>query len=215
MPYAVDNQYFANLASPSASSEQRLRHELQLAPDRPVILFASKLQTRKHADHLVEAYRRFSSNRYDQPYLVIVGDGEERARLEIQCRGLDGVRFAGFRNQSELPRFFQLADVFVLPSRHEPWGLIVNEAMASGCPVIVSTDVGSHADLVTDGVQGCVYPVGDIAALTAALERVFATPTTAQQMGQAARQRMATWSFEEDVAGLRAALAHTTRKLRA
>jgi glycosyltransferase involved in cell wall biosynthesis len=215
MPYAVDNSYFATLASPSASSEQRLRHELQLAPDRPVILFASKLQTRKHADHLVEAYRRFTLGSDIQPYLVIVGDGEERARLEIQCRALEGVRFAGFRNQSELPRFFQLAEVFVLPSRHEPWGLIVNEAMASGCPVIVSTDVGSHADLVTHGLNGCVYPVGDIAALTAALERVFATPTTAQQMGNAARQRMATWSFEEDIQGLRQALAHTTRKLRA
>jgi glycosyltransferase involved in cell wall biosynthesis len=219
VPYAVDNNYFSELATVAAPREHELRAELRLAPDRPVILFASKLQTRKHADHLVEAYRRFSEGMaaVERPYLVIVGDGEERAHLEAQVRehGLEDVRFAGFRNQSELPRFFQLADVFVLPSRHEPWGLIVNEAMASGCPVIVSTDVGSHANLVTDGVEGCVYLVGDIAALTQCLQRVFASPATAAQMGEAARRRIATWSFTEDVQGLRAALAYVTRKLRA
>jgi glycosyltransferase involved in cell wall biosynthesis len=201
MPYAVDNDYFAALAASAAPREQELRNELQLTADRPVILFASKLQTRKLADQLVEAYRRFLSTHTASaaPYLVIVGDGEERSNLEAQVAALgltDSVRFAGFRNQSELPRFFQLAQVFVLPSRHEPWGLIVNESMASGCPVIVS-------------------PVGDIAALTHALHRVFATPTTAQQMGQAARTRIATWSFDQDIQGLRQALAHTTGKIQA
>jgi glycosyltransferase involved in cell wall biosynthesis len=218
MPYAVDNSYFSELAAAAAPHEQALRDELRLEPGRPIILFASKLQTRKHADHLVEAYRLFIAGRTPetQPYLVIVGDGEERANLEAQCErhSLTGVRFAGFRNQSELPRFFQFADVFVLPSRHEPWGLIVNEAMASGCPVIVSSDVGSHADLVIQGETGYVYPVGDVRALCSALRHVLATPETAAQMGEAARQRMATWSFEQDVQGLRAALAHSTRKLR-
>ena len=223
MPYAVNNTYFARLAAAATPREHELRSELNLDPDRPVILFASKLQARKHADHLVEAYRAFITQHAPspRPYLVIVGDGEERSNLEALCRdpGLADVRFAGFRNQSELPRFFQLADVFVLPSRHEPWGLIVNEAMAAGCPVIVSTDVGSHADLVTHGTggpyyeAGCVFPVGDISALTAALQHVFATPTTAARMGEAARRRVAQWTYEQDLQGLRAALAHTTRKL--
>jgi glycosyltransferase involved in cell wall biosynthesis len=121
------------------------------------------------------------------------------------------VRFAGFRNQSELPRFFQLADVFVLPSRHEPWGLIVNEVMAAGCPAIVSTDVGCHADLITDGIEGCVFPVGNIAALADALHRVFSTPHSAARMGEQARRRISTWTYEEDIQGLRSALASATR----
>jgi glycosyltransferase involved in cell wall biosynthesis len=166
----------------------------------------------------MEAYRCFIASRppEDQPYLVIVGDGEQRAELEARTRelGLDDVRFAGFRNQSELPRFFQLADVFVLPSRHEPWGLIVNEAMAAGCPVIVSTDVGSHADLVTDGMEGWVFPVGNIASLTDALHRVFASPETAAAMGRRAQERIRTWTFEEDMQGLRAALALVTRRIK-
>lgn len=215
MPYAVNNNYFAELAAAAAPHEQELRAELGLSPERPVILFASKLQQRKHADHLLEAYSRFIADTQpaQRPYLVVVGDGEQRAQLEAQAQNLrlEDVRFAGFRNQSELPRFFQLADVFVLPSRHEPWGLIVNEAMASGCPVIVSTDVGCHADLITDGIEGCVFPVGDIPALTQALHQVFSSPQTPAIMGEAARRRISTWTYEEDVQGLRRALATTTR----
>jgi glycosyltransferase involved in cell wall biosynthesis len=217
MPYAVDNEWFAARATAALSHEAAIRTGLDLQAGRPIVLFASKLQERKHADHLIEAYARFVAARTEDqaPYLVIVGDGEERTRLETLSRNLNlsGVRFTGFRNQTELPAFFHLADVFVLPSRHEPWGLIVNEAMAAGCAVIVSSDVGSHVDLVRDGVEGIVYRVGDVASLTHALHLVFATPRTAAVMGEAAQQRMTTWSFEEDVPGLRAALAHTTGKL--
>ncbi|QMV19566.1 glycosyltransferase [Granulicella sp. 5B5] len=217
MPYAVDNDWFAQRVEAAAQQAEALRTELRLEPGRSVVLFASKLQARKHADHLVAAYARFTATCAPEksPYLVIVGDGEERPRLEAECQKLElqHVRFAGFRNQTELPVFFRLANVFVLPSRHEPWGLIVNEAMASGRAVIVSSDVGSHADLVTDGVQGCVYPVGDVEALMHALSRVLTPPGASRAMGDAARERMKTWSFEEDVRGLRAALAYTTGKL--
>ncbi len=221
MPYAVDNQYFARLAQASEARQTELRSELGIPAGRPVILFASKLQQRKHADHLLEAYRRFLASHpshpsNDRPCLVIVGDGAERPRLEERTRqlGLEDVRFAGFRNQSELPGFFALASVFVLPSRHEPWGLIVNEAMAAGCPAIVSTDVGCHYDLIRDGVEGWVFPAGDIEALADALRRVFASPQSARVMGHNARKRIQSWSYEEDVQGLRSALACATRWFR-
>jgi|HubBroStandDraft_1064217.scaffolds.fasta_scaffold02322_9 glycosyltransferase involved in cell wall biosynthesis len=215
MPYAVDNTWFAQRTAAADPSE--LRAELQLTPGRPIILFASKLQARKHADHLLEAYSRLCAAAPNpQPYLLIVGDGEERTRLESRARelSLEGLRFPGFRNQSELPAFFALSDVFVLPSRHEPWGLIVNEAMAAGCAVIVSDEVGAHADLITDGIEGYVYPVGDIEALTTALDRVVSNPEQTQRMGQAAKARIASWDFEADIRGLRQALATVTRKLR-
>ena len=212
MPYAVDNDYFADRTAEAAAHQTELRASLNLDPGRPVILFASKLQPRKRCMDLLEAYRLDPT-----PHLIVAGDGEERSRLEAFARdhALTGIRFVGFQNQSTLPQYFELADVFVLPSRHEPWGLIVNEAMAAGCPCIVSDEVGCHADLITPGVEGFVFPAGNIPALFAALSGIFAEPATASEMGKAASTRIRSWSFEQDVAGLRAALAHTARKLRA
>jgi len=211
MPYAVDNAWFAQRAREAHATRATLQAELQLDPGRPVILFASKLQPRKHCDHLIAAYAKLSraENAEPYPYLVIVGDGEERAALEQQATatGLTSIRFCGFRNQSELPRFFDLATVFVLPSRHEPWGLIVNEVMNAARPAIVSSDVGCAPDLIADGVNGCIFPVGDIDALAAALHRTLA-PGVAEAMGQRAFERIQIWSFEQDITGLRRALAH-------
>ena len=82
--------------------------------------------------------------------------------------------------------------------------------MASGCAVIVSNEVGAHADLVTDGVEGFVFPVGDIEALATALARVLSSPEQTQRMREAARTRIASWDFEADVRGLRQALAEVT-----
>jgi glycosyltransferase involved in cell wall biosynthesis len=219
MPYAVDNDYFQARSRAAVASREALARELELQLGRPVILFASKLQTRKRCDDLLEATRRLATQLSPdrQPYLLIVGDGEERSNLErkVAEAGTTNIRFCGFRNQSELPRFFDLCDVFVLPSRHEPWGLIVNEVMNAGRAVIVSDDVGSQPDLITDGIEGCVFPVGDVDALTAALLRVLAEPGTAAAMGARARERISRWGFEEDMLGLRAALEHVGRRLRA
>lgn len=212
MPYAVDNEYFAERARLAASSRAQLQKELSLDPARPVILFASKLQLRKHCDHLIAAYAKLSGSGMGEPhpYLVIVGDGDQRSELERQAAatGFASIRFCGFRNQSELPRFFDLASVFVLPSRHEPWGLIVNEVMNAQRPVIVTDDVGCAPDLIQNGVTGAVVPVGDIEALTATLRQILDTPGRASAMGEHAARRVAGWSFEEDIAGLRRALAH-------
>jgi glycosyltransferase involved in cell wall biosynthesis len=219
MPYAVDNQYFQSRSQQAVAGRNELLRELNLDAFRPVILFASKLQNRKRCQDLVESYLNLSSGEgiEPHPYLVIVGDGAERPTLEAQVKksGCSGVRFCGFRNQSELPGFFDLATVFVLPSRDEPWGLIVNEVMNSGRAVIVSDDVGCQPDLIADGVEGCVFPAGDVAALTEALRRALATPETAKAMGQRGLERIQTWSYEEDIRGLRQGIAMATRRFNA
>lgn len=215
MPYAVDNEYFQQQSASAKSQRGELQRELGLDPDRPVILFASKLQQRKHCSDLLEAYRMLiAQDGGPRPYLVIVGDGEERIALErlAEVYGLADVRFCGFRNQSELPRFFDIATVFVLPARHEPWGLIVNEVMNAGRAVVISDDIGCQPDLVTDGVEGCVYPVRDVNALAAALERVLRDHGIAEAMGRRGLAKINAWSFEEDVAALRRAIAQVTRK---
>jgi glycosyltransferase involved in cell wall biosynthesis len=219
MPYAVDNHYFQSRSQEAVATRDELLRELDFEASRPVILFASKLQNRKRCQDLVEAYLDLSPGEgtAPHPYLVIVGDGVERAALEqrVKQSGINSVRFCGFRNQSELPRFFDLATVFVLPSQDEPWGLIVNEVMNAGRAVIVSNDVGCQPDLVVDGVEGCVFPVGDVSALTESLRRVFATPETAEAMGKRGLKRIQTWSYAEDIHGLRQGIAMATRRFSA
>jgi glycosyltransferase involved in cell wall biosynthesis len=208
MPYAVDNDFFGRRALEAAVGREALRAELGLDAGRPVILFASKLQERKRCADLVAAHQLL---REPRPYLVIVGDGDERQALEEQPAKEVGsrghipslIRFTGFRNQTELPRYFDLCDVFVLPSRHEPWGLGVNEAMNAGRAVVVSDDVGCQQDLVREGETGMVFPVGNAAALAGAIEHVLATRETAARMGSAAQNYIGGFSFEQDVSGLR------------
>ncbi|MEO6830434.1 MAG: glycosyltransferase family 4 protein, partial [Acidobacteriaceae bacterium] len=113
-----------------------------------------------------------------------------------------GIRLLGFRNQSELPRYYDLCTVFVLPSVHEPWGLVVNEVMNAGRAVIVSDQVGCQPDLVVDGENGCVFPARNVAALADALERVLADPAECKKMGERGRTRIEDFSFDENVNGL-------------
>lgn len=216
MPYSVDNDYFQRRSEEVQTGRANLLTELKLDPSRPVILFASKLQKRKRCEDLLEAYQQLSPapGLEPHPYLVIVGDGQERASLERRATetGFGGIHFCGFRDQADLPRFFDIATVFVLPSRDEPWGLVVNEVMNAGRAVIVSDEVGCAPDLIRDGVEGFIFPAGDVPALAEALRRVLATPDTAITMGQRALERIRTWSFEEDIRGLRMAIERATGK---
>jgi len=211
MPYAVDNDFFRRRIVEAAPQREDLRRELGLEPGRPIVLYASKLQPRKRCIDLVEAWTRLSSAPGVDPpaYLLIVGDGAERAALEARVResGLSSIRFLGFRNQTELPRYFDLCDVFVLPSIHEPWGLIVNEVMNAGRPVVVTDQVGCQPDLVHHGLNGFVFPALNVAALAGCLRQLIADPALRRSMGENSLRIIAHQSFEEDVAGLRRALS--------
>lgn len=210
MPYCVDNAYFQQRCAAAAPGRERFRAKLGLDQGARVILFASKFQTRKRPQDLLDAYRfiapRFSPS--EVPYLLMVGDGELRCALErraAEC-GLRRVRFLGFCNQSELPAFFDLCDVFVLASVEEPWGLVINEVMNAGRPVIVSDQVGCAADLVRHGENGFVVPAGNPALLGEAMYEVLVDPARAHAMGQQSRRIIDTWSLDADLKGLVAAI---------
>jgi glycosyltransferase involved in cell wall biosynthesis len=217
VPYAVDNDLFEHRTREASARRAELQAELNLAPTRPVLLFASKLQPRKRVLDLLDAYFALTPNHEPHPYLLIVGDGEDRPTLEARIaqaasKGVHSIRLCGFRNQSELPRFFDLATVFVLPSRHEPWGLVVNEAMASGTPVILSNEVGCHPDLLTDGIEGYLLPAGNLPALTEALHKILEDSERAARMGQNALARIRPWSIEADIRSLRQAIFSVAHK---
>ena len=219
MPYAADNDSFRAMAEKAAPDREKLRHELQLEPGRPIFLFASKLQSRKRCIDLVEAFLRLAPMPGTQPpaYLLIAGDGEERAAIEqrIASSGTSNTRMLGFQNQSELPRLFDLCDVFVLPSIYEPWGLIVNEVMSAARPVVVSDQVGCAPDLLRDGVNGFIFPAQNVDALSTVLRRFIDEPTIAKKMGRRAAELIREYSFERDIQGLRQALAAVVPGFRA
>ena len=215
MPYAVDNDRFAAAAALAALDREQRRAALDLAPERPILLFAGKLTPIKAPEVALRALALLKAGAGRPPYLLFAGDGPLRAQLESEAasRGLAGdVRFLGFRNQRELPAFYDLCDVFLLPSRREPWGLVVNEAMNAGRAIVASDQVGSAPDLVRPGVNGAIVPAGDEAALAAALADITADPQRCRAMGEASRRLIAGWGFEQDVAGLKQALAAVLRR---
>ena len=208
--YAVDNEFFQSACRIAAASREEFRASLGLDADRTVILFAAKLMPRKRCVDLLEAFLMLSKagGVKPLPYLLIVGDGEERAMLEGVAKQANpgDIRFLGFRNQSELPRFYDLCDVFVLASVDEPWGLAINEVMNAGRAVIVTDEVGCQKDLVRDGVNGCVVRARDPQSLAECLRRVLGDEQTRRAMGAESLRIIDGYSFEQNVAGLRQAL---------
>ncbi len=132
------------------------------------ILYVGDLIKRKGVDFLIRAINELNKQHSDF-CLHLVGDGPERQKLEEYCqnRQIHGkVYFWGHKSQKELLQMFTISDIFVFPTLFDPWGLVLNEAMAAGLPVIASKYAGATYDLVEDGVNGFVvdpYDVGDMA----------------------------------------------------
>lgn len=207
VPYAVDNERFVAASSLSDAERRRLRVELGVPPDRPVILYASKFHPRKRPGDVVKAAAELRRGGADFTVLM-VGDGALRTELEglVVSLALDNVVFTGFVNQSRLPAVFAASDVFVLPSENEPWGLVVNEGMCAGLPVVVSREPGCVPDLVGHGDNGFLFEAGDVAGLAEALHTLLRDPALRERMGRRSRERIAGWGFEQCLTGLRQAL---------
>ncbi len=189
-PYSVDDHRFAQ--APQLTRATVLK-QWGLDQHRPVLMFSGKLIPRKRPLDLAAAVRLLPR----EVNTLFVGDGaladQVRAALE-PGRGA----VTGFVNQSELPSYYRAADVLVLPSEAEPWGLVVNEAMAAGVLPVVSDRVGAAPDLV-DGV-GEIYPCGDVASLANAVCRALAkaqTPRTRAEM----REHVARYSLDRTAVG--------------
>lgn len=212
VPYAVDNGFFREKAVAASKEREQLRRELGMEPGRPIILFASKLSPVKHGADLLEAYLRMSPDPAQEPhpYLVFIGDGDQRPVLEARARTVNwhSIKFLGFKNQTELPKYYDLCDVLVLPSVFEPWGLVINEVMNAGRAVVVSDQVGCGPDLVQPSVNGYVFKTGDIDGLRQALANIVSHSGKCAAMGQKSLEIIATWGLAEDVAGLNQALAY-------
>jgi glycosyltransferase involved in cell wall biosynthesis len=166
-----------------------------------VFLFCGQMIARKGLDHLLKAFAAVAG-RHSAARLLLVG---REAELPGLLEGLpDGVRarieYGGFQPPEKLPGVFARADVFVLPSRYDGWGVVVNQAIGAGLPVICSDAVGAGYDLVEAGVNGVLFPVGDVAALGGCMERFLDEPGLAALWGAASRAKADAWTPERGAA---------------
>jgi glycosyltransferase involved in cell wall biosynthesis len=209
MPYAVDNDFFQEKAELCAPNREIMRTSLGLAPERPVILYASKMSQRKRPMDLLTAFSEIVENLEKRPYLLFVGDGEQRSALEDKAVELnleDDVLFLGFQNQCELPCFYDLCSVFVLPSVFEPWGLVINEAMNASRAVIASDQVGSAPDLIDPWRNGFIFKAGDTTELASAMNEALSNDEQCRMMGLESMEIISNWGFDQDIEGLQFAV---------
>jgi glycosyltransferase involved in cell wall biosynthesis len=200
-PHAVDNARFEATSRELKPQRDRLRGRFGLSPDSVVYLFAGKFIDVKRPRLFVEGLARAAAS---APRIegLMVGDGPLRAEIEAAVRSLKApVRFAGFLNQQEMPTAYASADVLVLPSASETWGLVVNEAMASGLPAIVSSTVGCAPDLIVSGETGDVFQSGDAEALSAVMSRFASDADVRTRMSVGAQARVKVCSIDAAVSG--------------
>lgn len=205
-PYAVDNDFFFSQAAQVRGRREEVRTRLRVSAGTPLIMFVGKLYPGKRPLDLLQAFAAL--RREYSAALVFIGDGESRADLEawVKDNQVPSVHFAGFRNQTELPEFLAAADIFVLPSQLETWGLVINEAMCFGLPVITTDKVGAGGDLVHEGENGFLYPVGDWEALRRHLVTLACSEDLRRRMGARSVEIIRAWSYREDLEAIAAAL---------
>jgi glycosyltransferase involved in cell wall biosynthesis len=195
-PYVVDNDFFREGAD--RSDREAVRRRWAIPSDVLVALFCGKLVPWKRPQDLIAAAAQVPG-----VHVVYAGDGSMRSELRAiaERAGLaDRVHFLGFTNQTQLPGVYRAADVLVLPSEHEPFGLVVNEAFASGIPAIVSAACGSAGDLVTDGATGYVLPVGDVEQLAGRLREIDHDRGLLRRLAHAATLRIEEWGPRQNAA---------------
>jgi glycosyltransferase involved in cell wall biosynthesis len=196
-PNSVDNERFAD--TPEISKADLLRR-WGLSGDRPVIMYCGKLSPRKRPLDLCAAIGRLPGD----VTTIFVGDGVLADRVRASLNPGGGV-VTGFINQAELPSYYHAADILVLPSEIEMWGLVINEGMAAGVLPVVTDRVGAASDLV-QGV-GHVYPCGDVPALAAALSEAIERVRD-RQIRSLVQRHAARYSLDRTVLGFEeAALA--------
>jgi glycosyltransferase involved in cell wall biosynthesis len=208
-PYSVDNAWFAAHGDRGRATKPERLLALGLDPARPVIVFAAKLQPWKRPLDLALAFDRMRI----PASLVFVGDGPLRSRLQAHTRHRSDVRLLGFLDQTEIGAWYGIADLVVLPSELEPWGLAVNEAMAAGAVPVVTEAVGCGPDLVTPET-GRIVPTGDVDHLAQTLDDLLGSPTLLASLRNNARRRIGEFDLSETAAGIEAATTAAYRQRR-
>ena len=211
-PNAVDTQFFADRAA--VIREDAVAHRQALCLPTRFFLFVGRLVREKGVFDLLAAYGALAPELRREIGLVFVGDGPARSALLQRAAKINpgSIQFKGFAQRELLPAYYALADVFVFPTHTDPWGLVVNEAMSCGLPVISSGAAGCVADLIESGWNGRVVSTRDIGQLTSAMDELARDAKLRSLMGQRSRERIGQYSPEAWASGMASAVLPLGRR---
>jgi glycosyltransferase involved in cell wall biosynthesis len=199
-PNAVDNDLFGSRAEEARRNAAWVRHELNL-PER-YFIFAGRLVKSKGVFETLEAYSGLDQNLRSQVGLVFAGDGPLRLELERVAKSIHPgtIRFSGFVQRDDLANYYGLADCLVFPTQSDPWGLVVNEAMACGLPVICGRPAGCAADLVKS--NGRLIDSRNVEQLAHAMEELASDEGLLRQMSRESLKIIRNYSPEVCATGI-------------
>jgi glycosyltransferase involved in cell wall biosynthesis len=171
--YVVDNNYFKTKSNLSIDKIESVKAKFNIPKDYKIILSVAKFNTREAPWDLLKSFSKLDDRQ--KICLMLVGDGEKRKELEEFAKKypVKNIIFTGYIPYPDLPLYYGISNLFVHTSCNGPWGVSVQEALASGLPVITSNMVGSSVDLIEIGKNGFVYPAGDIEKLSEYIQFVL------------------------------------------
>jgi glycosyltransferase involved in cell wall biosynthesis len=205
VPWAIDNERFVRGSRFEPGEREAMRARMDVRPDQTAFVFSAKFIPRKDPMTLLRAVDRMRNR--DRAAVLFLGHGELRGEMERFVRDHDlNAHFAGFVNQTDLPKYYAAGDAFVLSSTYEPRGTVVNEAMACGLPLIVTDVYGAIGDIASEGENTLIFKPGDVEALAAHLDRLIEDPSLRTRMARRSREIISGWNYERGVEGVREAL---------
>ena len=170
-------------------------------------MFVGKLIKRKGANLLLEALKilKYNYRLNNNCNFLIVGDGFMRNQLKkfVKDSELKNIKFYPFKNQNELKKIYRSADVFIMSSTREPWGLTVNEAMAAGNAVISSDNVGSSYDLIKNGKNGFIFKNGNAQDLANKIVKIVKNKKKLEKFKLESINIISKWDFNACYFGLK------------
>ena len=201
-PDAVDNELFTQGARMARTNLATVRKRIDV-PER-YFLNVGRFIRAKGVFDLLEAYAKLDEEIRASVGLVFVGEGDAKSELIRRASLIrpGTVKVSLFVQKEQLAEFYALADAFVFPTHSDPWGLVVNEAMASGLPVIASNVAGCVSDLVEDGWNGFIVPVSDVRRICSSMELLAKGNDLRGQMGERSLQRIQEYSPDACAAGI-------------
>ncbi len=208
-PDTVDTEFLLHDSIKLEKEKEMLKKRLNLNFEK-LIVYVGQLIKRKGIIHLLQAYQRIFSD-FNSIGLLIIGEGVQEEELKRYCHDhhLQNVFFLGYKSRETLIQYMVISNLLVLPTLADVWGLVINEAMACGLPIVTTKQAGASTDLVYDDKNGYVVDAGDIDGLTIAIKQILQNPEKEQQMKIASREIIKNWGINEAVEGFLEAIRYT------